>query len=137
MTWSEVNNIFIWNNKIQLIDVSWFDKLWKLEINNNEIRFISDLKLPITIRHLNISNNNLTSLKLIEKYSKLKTIDISNNKLTDKDFEYFKWMKNFKYINMEWNEVSEELLLKINKFNSMYLRNNEEPFKIVEKSFDN
>ena len=128
MSGTEVNNIFLWQNKIQLIDVSWFEKLWTLEIDNNDIRFIWDLKLPLTIRHLNLSHNNLTSLKWIEKYTKLKTIDVSYNKLDSDSLKSLEWMKNLKYINVEWNSLSEKVLNKVNSFNSRYLLNNEIPF---------
>lgn len=133
MSWTEVNNIFLWNNRIQLIDVSGFNKLWTLEINNNNIRFISDLRLPLTIRNLNISNNNLTNLKWIEKYLKLKIIDISNNKLDDKSLILLKSLKNLKYINIEWNDISEKILEEIKAFNSTYLSNNKKPFSTLEK----
>lgn len=127
MTGTEVNNIYLNDNKIQLVDVSKFDKLWKLDISNNDIRFISDLKLPLTIRHLNLSNNKLTNLKGLEKYTKLKTLDISFNNLEESAI-IIKWLKNLKYINVEWNTVSDELISKLNQFNATYLSNNKKPF---------
>lgn len=124
---TEVNNIFVWNNKIQVIDISSFEKLWKLEIDNNDIRFIWDLKLPENIRHLNLSHNNLDSLKWIKKYKNLKTLDISYNNLDDEDIDIV-WLERLKYINIEWNNVSEEMLEKAANFNTRYLINNEVPY---------
>jgi hypothetical protein len=123
----EVNNIYLNDNNIQTINVSWYNKLWRLDISNNDIRFISDLKLPITIRHLNLSHNNLTNLKWLEKYTKLKTLDISYNNLEESGI-VVKWLKNLKYINVEWNKVNDELISKLNQFNSVYLSNNKKPF---------
>jgi len=127
MSGTEVNNIFVWNNEIQLIDVSWFEKLWKLDINNNDIRFIWDLKLPEKVRHLNLSNNNLDSLKWLEKYTNLKTIDLSYNNLEDEDLIFDSYPR-LKFINIEWNNVSEEMLETIDSFNARYLLNNEDPY---------
>jgi internalin A len=127
MTETEVNNIYLNNNKIQLLDISWFDKLGKLDISNNDIRFISDLKLPLTIRHLNLSNNKITNLNGLEKYTKLKTLDISFNNIEESAI-VVKWLNNLKYINIEWNKVSTWTLSKLNEFNSVYLSNNKKPF---------
>lgn len=128
MSWTEISNIFIWNNEIELINVSWFEKLWTLDIKNNNISFIWDLKLPINITSLNLSWNDLSDIKWIEKYTKLKKIDLSYNKLTDEDFESLKALKNLIYINVKWNDVSEELLNQISNFNATFLYNNDAPF---------
>lgn len=128
MSWTEISNIFIWNNEIELINVSWFEKLWTLDIKNNNISFIWDLKLPNNITSLNLSWNDLSDIKWIEKYTKLKKIDLSYNKLTDEDFESLKALKNLIYINVKWNDVSEELLNQISNFNATFLYNNDAPF---------
>lgn len=127
MTWTEVNNIYLNNNNIELVDVWEFEMLWKLDISNNNIRFISDLQLPLTIRHLNLSHNNLTNLKGIEKFTKLKTLDISFNNLQESDIK-LSWLDNLKYVNIEWNEIWLDMLTKFSQFNSTYLSNNKKPF---------
>jgi len=131
MSGIEVNNIYLSNNQIQLIDVSWFEKLWKLEINNNKIRFLSDLKLPIKIRHLNISWNQIDSIIWIEKYKKLKTLDISFNNLDIKDLD-LTLFKNLQYINIEWNSFDLDFINKVNDFNALYLSKNKKPYSISE-----
>ena len=128
MSETEVNNIFIQNNNIDTINISDFKDLWTLDVSNNNIRFISDLKLPFKIRSLNLSWNKLTSLKWLEKYKFLKKIDISNNNLKEKDI-IFKSFKYLKYINVIWNDISKEFTQKIDRFNSLFLSNNLVPFK--------
>ena len=128
MTGTEVNNIYLNNNNIEIININKYDKLWTLDISNNNIRFISDLNLPLTIRHLNLSNNNLTNLQGLDKYTKLKTLDLSYNNLEESDI-VIKGLDDLKYINIEWNNISTVWLDKINDFNRVYLSNNKIPFE--------
>lgn len=127
MIWTEVNNIYLQNNKIQKLNISDFKELWRLDISNNEIRFINDLTLPENIRHLNISNNNLSDIKWLDKYNNIKTLDISNNNIkgTDLNLEIF---PKLKYINITWNNMNDDILKKVDTFNSIYLSNNPIPF---------
>lgn len=127
MSWTEVNNIYLQNNKIQRLDISEFSKLWRLDISNNDIRFINDLKLPKKIRHLNVSGNSLDDIDWLDNYLEMKTLDLSNNNLDDNDINFSKF-KKLRYINIEWNKVSTGVINKINDFNSVYLSQNKKPF---------
>ena len=128
MSGTEVNNIYVQDNNIEWLDISDYEDLWTLDISNNNIRFIWDLKLPLTIRHLNLSWNILTSLKWIEKYTKLKTLDISNNNITDDEIDISP-LENLLYINMDNNpDMSDEKINATKEFNSIYLSTNPKPF---------
>ena len=127
LDWTEVNNIYVNDNYIEIIDVSKFKKLWRLDVSNNNIRFPSDIKLPSQIRHLDLSNNKLSNLWYILDLKKLKTLNVSNNNLEDNDFD-FKNLDNIKYINAEWNNLSKDMFYKIDEINSFYLKYNEKPF---------
>lgn len=125
---TEVNEVYLSNNKIETLDVSWFTKLLRLDINNNNIRFMWDLKLPENIRSINLSGNKLDTLAWIEKYKNIKILDVSNNQLQDDDIDILEELPELMYLNIEWNQMSEETINRINEFNSIYLRNNEVPF---------
>lgn len=124
----EVNNIYLSNNKIEVLNISDFNKLWKLDISNNNIRFISDLNLPLNTRHLNISNNNLDSLSWLDKYENIKTLNISNNNLDDNDLKDIVKLKKLIFIKAEWNNFTAEMLQSINSINHRFLLKNNDPF---------
>lgn len=128
LTWTEVNNIYLQNNSIELLDVSKYSKLWRLDLSNNLIRFWTDVKLPSGIRHLNLSNNSLSSIKWLSNLKKLKTVDISNNDLDDNDIKSLIWLDNLQYINIEWNKVSDNLRVEFWKFNARYLSTHKMPY---------
>lgn len=127
-TEKEVNNIYISDNNIEVLYISTFDKLWKLDINNNPIRFINDLKLPISIRHLDISNTKIDNLSWLEKYTALKTLNISNLNLDDKDIKILWNFKKLIFIKIDWLVLSDESLNIINWINHRFLLKNSDPF---------
>lgn len=127
MTGTEVNNIYLQNNQIQKLNISDFDKLGRLDISNNEVRFINDLSLPKNIRHLSVAWNSLDNLNGLEQYINLKTLDLSHNNLEDEDIDL--WMfERLKFVNIDGNNVSIELINKVNEFNALYLSQNKKPF---------
>ena len=128
LTWTEVNNIYMQNNYIEIIDISWYKKLWRIDLSNNLLYFWWDIKLPSDIRHINLSNNKLTSLDWLSGLKKLKTLDLSNNALDDDDIKWLKWLNKLEYINVKWNNVSQKILDKFDKFNEKYLSTHEMPY---------
>jgi hypothetical protein len=68
------------NNKgIQNLDgLQYFERLWKLEINNNEIESL--IYLPPNLTSLSCTNNKLTVIDSLPK--KLKVLNCSNNKIS-------------------------------------------------------
>lgn len=123
----EINNIYLADNNIEILDISNFDKLGRLDISNNVIRFGSDLRLPIGIRHINIANNNLDSLDGIIWLKKIKTLNLDGNNLDDDDIVLSDF-PNLKYISAKNNNLSPDVLEAIDIFNNKYLINNPSPF---------
>ena len=69
---TEVNNIYLEDNNIEMLNISEFDDVLRLDISNNKIRFLSDIKLPSDIGYLDISWNTLSNISDIIWYKKLK-----------------------------------------------------------------
>ena len=128
LTGTEVNNIYLWGNEIEFLDISGYNKLGRIDLVNNNLRFVSDLKLPANIRHINISHNKLTDLNWLSGLEKLKTLDVSYNNLDEVDIKWLTNLKNLQYLNVEWNEVSQELLDKMTEFNAAYLSTHTIPY---------
>ena len=128
LTWTEVNNIYMQNNYIETIDISWLKKLWRIDLSNNLLYFWNDIKLPSDIRHINLSNNKLTSVDWLSGLKKLKTLDLSNNDLDDEDIKSLSWLNKLQYINVKWNNVSQKILDKFDTLNAKYLETHEMPY---------
>jgi len=128
LTGTEVNNIYLWKNEVEILDISEYNKLWRIDLNNNKLRFGSDLKLPANIRHINVSNNKLTNLEWFSGLAKLKTLDVSYNNLDESDIKWLTKLNKLQYLNIEWNEVSQELLDKMTEFNAAYLSTHTMPY---------
>ena len=128
LTWTEVNNIYMQNNYIETIDISWLKKLWRIDLSNNLLYFWNDIKLPSDIRHINLSNNKLTSVDWLSGLNKLKTLDLSNNALDDEDIKSLSWLNKLQYINVKWNNVSQKILDKFDTLNAKYLETHEMPY---------
>ncbi|QFR39745.1 leucine-rich repeat domain-containing protein [Candidatus Gracilibacteria bacterium 28_42_T64] len=128
LTGTEVNNIYLGNNEIELLDISGYNKLGRIDLGNNNLRFGSDLKLPANIRHINVSNNKLTNLEGFSGLEKLKTLDVSYNNLDEEDIKGLTKLNKLQYLNVEGNDVSQELLDKMTEFNKVYLSTHAMPY---------
>lgn len=127
-TEKEINNIYLSNNNIDVIYISSYDKLWKLDISNNSIRFIWDLNLPEKIRHIDLSYNDLDNIDWLEKYTQIKTLNLSHNNLDDDDLKNISEFEKLIFIKVEWNDFSPETLHEINTINARFLAVNQDPF---------
>lgn len=123
----EINNIYLADNAIELLDISSFKDLGGLDLSQNQIRFWSDLKLPEWIRSINLANNKLDSLNGIIWLKKIKKLNLDGNNLDDDDIVLADF-PNLKYISAKNNNLSPEVLEAIDIFNSKYLINNPSPF---------
>lgn len=120
---TEIVNIYIANNDIDIINVSEYPDLGRLDISGNNITFFADLKLPNQIRHLVLADNNLQNLDGIELLTELKTLDISGNRLDEADLKQLANLPKLQFIKVEGNEdISPEMTQQLNEFNIKYLQ---------------
>lgn len=95
---TEIVNIYLSDNSIEVLNISEYTDLGRLVIANNNIRFFGDIKYPSQIRHLDLSGNMLESLDGIEKLTELKTLNVANNKLDDEDFKKLANLKKLQFV---------------------------------------
>ena len=112
----------LYNNAIEVLDVSKYSDLELLNISNNNLVFLSDLKLPTGIKHLNLSNNSLKNLDGIENLQELKTLDVRHNALSDNDLAKLSELLNLKVVLVDGNpDISAKLIRRLNNFSSKYI----------------
>lgn len=98
---TEIVNIYLSDNSIEVLNISEYTDLGRLVIANNNIRFFGDIKYPAQIRHLDLSGNILENLDGIEKLTELKTLNVKNNKLDDEDFKILAGLEKLQLILLE------------------------------------
>lgn len=118
---TEIVNIYLQNNSIEVLNISEYEDLGRLNISNNGINFFGDIKYPSSIRHLDLSYNNLESLEGIQALTELKTLNVAHNKLTEEDFKVLWGLKKLQFIWVAGNDISPEFENNMNTFNAAYL----------------
>lgn len=98
---TEIVNIYLSDNSIEVLNISEYTDLGELTIANNGLRFFGDVKYPAQIRHLDLSGNLLESLDGIEKLTELKTLNVKNNKLDDEDFKILAGLEKLQLVLLE------------------------------------
>ncbi len=118
---TEIVNLYLDKNEIEVLNISEYKDLWRLVISNNNIRFFGDIQYPEKIRHIDISFNQLENLDGIEKLTELKTLNVSYNKLNEQDFQKLASLTKLQLVYADGNNVSIEFLQRLATFNSKYL----------------
>jgi len=118
----EIANIYISNNEIEVLNISEFSDLLRIVADNNDIRYVGDIKYPVGVKHIDLSYNDLDSLEGIEALTELKTLNVAYNNLDEEDFKILGELQNLVFIGVEGNNISEEFLSNMNSFNAKYLR---------------
>jgi len=118
---TEVGNLYLWENSIEVLNISEYKDLWKVELQNNDISFFSDVKYPEKVRQLDLSFNQLQNLDGIEKLTELQTLNLSYNQLDEEEFQKIADLTKLRLIYVDGNDVSDEFLIKIANFNFKYL----------------
>ncbi len=119
---TEIVNMNVSNNDIDVLNITDYPNLTRLVANNNSFTYFNDIKFPSQIKHINLANNDLESLEAIDNLIWLVSIDVSNNMLDEEDFNILNNMENLKVIYASWNNVSNEFLIKLFNFNARYLQ---------------
>jgi hypothetical protein len=156
---NKITSIKLWNNKITKVnidDLAIIPNLNNLELNNNQITSVElDLKLLKTInlannkitswnnfkvwdsiKNINLSGNWLDDLEWFKKYKNVIAADLSNNKLNEKDLKNFWWNKKIQYLLLDWNkDISKDLINKIEKYNSKYLKSKSKKVNIKSSTW--
>ena len=119
---TEIVNMNVSDNDIDVLNITDYPNLIRLVANNNSFTYLNDIKFPTGIKHINLANNQLESLETIDSLSSLVSIDVSYNMLDEEDFDILNNMENLKVIYASWNNVSNEFLIKLFNFNARYLQ---------------
>lgn len=119
---TEIVNINVSDNDIDVLNITDYPNLIRLVAKNNSFTYFNDIKFPQGIKHINLANNELESLETIDRLSSLVSIDVSNNLLDEDDLNMLLNMENIKVIYATWNNVSNEFLIKLFNFNARYLQ---------------
>jgi len=103
------------SNEIDIESLKSHDKLRKLTINsftgdnivlkNNKLDFLNEL---VNLTYLELSNDSLTEISQLKDLKNLKYLDLSNNVL-QKFPEALATLKNIEYINLSSNIIKDEL----------------------------
>jgi len=117
----EVGNLYLSENSIEVLNISEYENLGKLELQNNNITFFGDVKYPKKLRQLDLSFNNLQNLDGIEELTELQTLNLSFNKLDEDDFKALAGLDKLRLVYVDGNDVSLEFIEKITNFNFQYL----------------
>jgi len=62
----EIVNIYVSNNDIEVLNITDYPDLLRIVADNNNFNYFWDLKLPSTIKHIDLSYNHLKSLEGVE-----------------------------------------------------------------------
>lgn len=120
---TEIVNLYLQNNDIERLDVSDYSDLGRLDISNNDINYLANIKFPQQIRHIIITDSNLSTLDGIESLSELKTLDIRNNILDEDDLKKLANLPKLQLILAEGNpDISQQMLDNLAVFNIKYLQ---------------
>ena len=120
---TEIVNLYLQNNAIETLDVSDYSDLGRLDISNNDINYLANIKFPQQIRHIIITDSNLSTLDGIESLSELKTLDIRNNILDEDDLKKLADLPKLQLILAEGNpDISQQMLDNLAAFNVKYLQ---------------
>lgn len=114
-------------------DFNSFENIEILEVEG--ISTIKNLKLPQTLKKLNIKNCfGLTDFLFLKNLTNLEDLNISNLELTKEDFENILKLKNLKRLNISWNgEVDDEFVGSLCKLEFIEEINVFGCFKLTEK----
>lgn len=120
-----------WLDEIETIDLSdndiasipsWtfdlFSSLDALNLDSNNFKTGSDVIIPKTIRKLSLNDNELDDIEWFSTYTKLIQLHLNNNNLEDNDLWQLWGFKKLAELRVEWNNISEDLLQKINEINN-------------------
>jgi len=119
---TEIVNMNVSDNDIDVLNITEYPDLIRLVAKNNSFTYFNDIKFPPQIKHINLANNDLESLETIDKLTSLVSIDVSDNLLDEDDFDVLMNMENLKVVYASWNNVSNEFLIKLFNFNARYLQ---------------
>lgn len=103
-------------NQLQNIDLTSFTWLLAVNLSSNDFQFGSDIKLPKSIKQLNLDDNKLQNLDWFSNYTNLESLSLKNNNLEDKHLA-IKWLNKLKRLYISGNNISKELSKKISEAN--------------------
>ena len=104
--YKSLKNLFIGNNNLTMIpNLSEFNNLEILDINNNKIKIINDI--PKTLIELCCRNNEIETIN-INNNSVLERLDCNKNKLK-KIMNVFNNCKNLKHVDCNNNMIDEKI----------------------------
>jgi len=119
---TEIVNLNVSDNAIDVLNITDYPDLLRLVAQNNSFTYFNDIKFPSQIKHINLAHNELESLKTIDNLKFLTSIDISHNLLDEDDFDILMNMENLRLVYADGNNVSQEFLTRLSNFNSRYLQ---------------
>lgn len=87
---------------VSMEDIDNFNNLTHIKIESNSISKIYPYKYADKITSLELSDNIIWDISEIKNYKNLKLLDISNNHMTCTDTSYINSLKNLKEINLDY-----------------------------------
>ncbi|CRH03828.1 leucine-rich repeat protein [Plasmodium relictum] len=89
---------------LNFLDFSGFENLKILNLSNNGIENLNDLKLPKELKVLNVKNNKLSSIEFLSEFLEIEKIVLDNNEL--KNINKINLLKKLKILRCSHNKIT-------------------------------
>jgi len=112
-----LQDVKLHKNMLTNADLSWLKKLNAVNLGYNELKTWNDIKLPNSVKTLELQHNKLEDLSWIPKLNNLSKLKVEFNNLENEDMIELKDLKMLKFISAKFNKLSKNLEDKFMKFN--------------------